>query len=67
MFRKQIATDRVNRSKNLTPHTNLINNVAQKTNDPENFYDWLIKADEKVILDWIDDAQRRDDHGYKEK
>lgn len=64
MFRKQIAKDRIAKSPKLTQHTETINNVAQTTNDPEDFYDWLIKADEKFIIDWAEDAQLRDAHGY---
>lgn len=59
-FRKQIATERIEDSENLFQYTDFIERVAEgpKMDDVESFYDWLMCADEKEIVDWAEDATR---------
>ena len=64
MFRKQIATSKINSNKNLSKYADFILEVASSASDPEDFYEWLSNASEAEIIDWTEDAQLRDEFGY---
>lgn len=58
MYRKQIAEEKIAKSESLKRHSGELKRIATSGNvgDAEHFYEWLIAADEKVIIDWLENS-----------
>jgi len=64
MFRKQLATERIEKSTLTGAQKATIEEVAQNTPDSEDFYEWIRKATDAEVASWADDTAERDKFGH---